>query len=47
MCFRRLLCVRDHSLIKCQGGGWLKIRGGGGHVKFHVDSRGVMFKLFQ
>ena len=49
--------IRDRSLFKCQGG-WLKGRGGGGHVNFHVASwgvtinfdfhaGGVMFKLLQ
>ena len=27
------------------GGGRLKCRGGGGHVNFHVISRGVAFKF--
>ena len=31
---------RDCSLFKCQRGGRLKSRGGG-HVNFHVASRGV------
>ena len=36
--------LRDRSLFKCQGGR-LKSRGGGGHVNFHVVSRGVAFNF--
>ena len=38
--------IRDRSLFKCQGGGGLKVgTGGGGHVNFHVVSRGVAFNF--
>ena len=33
------LHIKDRSLFKCQGEGRLKSRGGG-HVNFHVASRG-------
>ena len=35
--------IRDRSLFKCQGGGGQKV--GGGHVNFHVVSRGVAFNF--
>ena len=31
--------IRDRSLFKCQGAA-TKVGGGGGHVNFHVASRG-------
>ena len=35
----KMVYVGDRSLFKCQGVGWLKSRGGGGHVNINVASR--------